>query len=69
MSLVFVLILHDMKGMGSWACIVFSYFLMGLDIILAEALVRLARWASTSVASFLVISMSLQAVILAVLAH
>ena len=64
-----MLILHDMKGMGSRACTVFSYFLMGLDIVLAEVPIYPAHWASAPIASFLAVSMDLLAVIPAMLAH
>ena len=69
MSLVFMLILHSMKGMGSWACTVFFYFLMGLDIVLVEVPICLARWAFAPIASFLAVSMGVLAIILAMLAH
>ena len=68
-SLVVMLILHNMKGMGSWACTVFSYFLMGLDIVLVEVPIYPGRWASAPIASFLAISMGLLAVIPTILAH
>ena len=64
-----MLILHGMKGMGSRACTAFSYFLMGLDIALAEALVHPARWAFAPIISFLAVPMGLLAVIPAMLAH
>ena len=64
-----MLILHGMKGMGSRACTAFSYFLMGLDIALAEAFVHPACWAFAPITSFLAVPMGLLAVILAMLAH
>ena len=69
MSLVFMLILHSMKGMGSQACTDFSHFLMGLDIVFVEVPIYLARWAFAPIASFLAVSMGVLAIILAMLAH
>ena len=64
-----MLILHCLKGISSQACTVFSYFLMGLDIVLAKVHVHPARWAFAPIASFLVVSMDLLAIIPTMLAH
>ena len=68
-SLVFVLILHGMKGMGSWASTNSSYFLMGLDISLAKVPIHPIRWAFALVTSLLAMPMDSLAVIPAMLAH
>ena len=68
-SLVFMFILHGMKGVGSQVGIVSSNFLMELDIVLTEVPVRPIGWASTSIASFLSMSTDPLTVILAILAH
>ena len=64
-----MLTLRDMKGVGSRACTAFSYFFMGLDIALKKALVHLAHWASTPIASFLAVPIGLPTVIPAKLTH
>ena len=42
---------------------------MGLDIVFVEVPIYLARWAFAPIASFLVVSMGVLAIILAMLAH
>ena len=44
---------HDVKSVGSWACTASFCPFVGLDIVLAEAPARPARWASIFVAPFL----------------
>ena len=68
-SLVFVLILHGMEGVGSSTCTISFYFLMGLDIGLSEVLAHIVCWAFALITSLPAISMDLLAVIPAMLAH
>ena len=67
--LVFMLILHDMKGVGSWACIISSYFPMGLDGVLAEVLAHPTHWSSTPIVFFSCLVCGLLVIISAMLAH
>ena len=69
MSLVFVLILHGMKVVGSWACNVSSYFPTGLDIGLAEVPAHPVRWAFALVTYLPAMPMDLLAIIPTMLAH
>ena len=68
-SLVFVLILHGMKGVGSGTCNVSSYFPTGLDIGLAKVPAHPVRWTFALVTYLLAMPMDLLAVILVMLVH
>ena len=54
-----MLIPHNVKSMGSWACITSFYSLRGLDIVLMKAPSHPTRWASIFVAPFLAMSIGL----------
>ena len=56
---MFMLIPHNVKSMGSWACIASFYSLRGLDIVLAKSPAHPTRRASISVAPFLAMPMGL----------
>ena len=56
---MFMLIPHNVKSMGSWACITSFYSLRGLDIVLVKAPSHPTRWASIFVAPFLAMSIGL----------
>ena len=68
-SLMFMPILYGMKGVGSWACTISSYFPVGLDIGLAKVPTYPVCWAFTLVTSLPTMPMSLLAIIHVMLAH
>ena len=68
-SLMFMPILNGMKGVGSWACTISSYFPVGLDIGLAKVPTYPVYWAFTLVTSLPTMPMSLLAIIHVMLAH
>ena len=68
-SLVFVLILHGMKGVGSGTCNVSFYFPTGLDIGLAKVLAHPIHWTFALVTYLPAMPMDLLAVILVMLVH
>ena len=68
-SLVFVLILHDMKGVGSGTCNVSSYFPTGLDIGLAKVFAHPNHWTFALVTYLPAMPMDLLAVIPVMLVH
>ena len=62
--LAFMLILYDMKGIGSRAYIIYFYFSMGLDVVLTKVPTHPTRWASAPIVSFLAMPVGLLATIL-----
>lgn len=64
-----MLIFHGMKNMGSWACIIALYSLMGSNNVLAEVPSHATRWASAPIVSFPIIFVGLLVATPAMLAY